>query len=478
MRKWLRSWTSEQKFYVFIFAIVAISLYAGLADYDWYWQVELGKAIVKEGNFNAIYTLQWGTKGVAEYLDHEWLTNIFFYLCSLTGTYGISVAKAAICVVYVLATGYFLSSGGKSYNDTSLIGICGYLFVMATVFIKVKAYILSVAFLLVEVAFLKRYKASRDMKYFVYMFILTVLWNNMHSGSIPMLFLVAGVYWLTELRDDPKVISVGLICAAGLCINPYGYKLVVFDLMHNFDPVMKEIVLDWRCIDGKETVGVICALLVLGVVFFLIGTDIREHKFDLVMIGLVLYMSFQSARHLIYLAPFFYSVVLDNKYEFKLNKTVKFYATWFCVGIAVLSWMQGFGSEDYERSYAMNYMEPELVDILLETNADSSDGLYTCAGGTQVWTLGLKAFASGAFPCTRERALAEYEMTYSASEARISELIEEWGLTKFLAIKYNPAISYSDGNGVLYDYLVKNDEYQLLYDSDFYYYFVRKDLVA
>lgn len=478
MQKWLKSLTFEEKFYAFIFAIVAISLYAGLADYDWYWQVELGKAIVNIGNFNAIYTLQWGIKGVTEYLDHEWLTNIGFYLCSLTGKYGISVAKALICVAYTVATCFFLHSENKNYNDASLIGICGYLFVMATVFIKVKAYILSVVFLLIEVTFLKWYKASRNMKYFVYMFILTVLWNNMHSGSIPLLFIVAGVYWLVELMNDPKVISVGLLCALGLGINPYGYKLVVFDFLHNFDPVMKEIVMDWRCIDGKETVGVVCTLVVIGVVFFLIGTDIKAHAFDLIMTGLVFYMSFQSARHLIYLAPFFYSIVLDNKYEFKLKSAVKFYLTWMCVGIAVLSWIQGFSAKDYERSYGMNYMEPELVGILLETNSETSDGLYTSAGGCQVWTLGLKAFASGAFPCTRERALAEYEMTYSASDARIMELIDEWGLTKFLAIKYNPAISYSDGNGILYDYLSAREEYELLYDSDFYYYFVRRGLTS
>lgn len=452
-----------------------ISLYAGLADYDYFWQVELGKAVVTEGNFNAIYDLQWGTKGVSEYLDHEWVTNVLFYFCSLLGLQGISVAKALICLAYALGTCYCLESEGKEFNDAALVGITGYVFIMATVFIKVKAYILSVVFLLLEITYLKKYKSTKDKRYFAYMFLLLVVWNNMHSGSMPFFFLVAGVYWLVELREKFVLMTLPAYVFA-LILNPYGYKLVLFDLLHNFDPIMKELVMDWRAIDAKETLGVICALLIIGVVFYLIGTDIKAHAFDLIMIGFVLYMSFGSARHLIYLAPFFYSIVLDNKYEFKLWDTVRFYFCWFCVGIAVLSVMQGFGSSDYKTHYAADYTEPKLIDAVLATNSETCDGLF--AGDIALWSYGIQQFTSGAFPCTKERTLAAYELLYSASDARISELIDEWNLTKFLAVKYNPVISYRNVNGVLYDYLSARDEYELMYDSDFYYYFVRKDLLA
>lgn len=475
MLSYLKLMTRRDKFFLLIGAILMISLYAGLADYDWYWQCELGEAVLTRGDFNAIYGLQWGKKGVAEYLDHEWLCNVAFYLCSLCGTYGISVAKALICLVYWAATCYFLKSEGKDFNDTSIVAVGLYLFAMAGVFIKVKAYILSVAFLLIEVAFLKKYKSSKDKRYFAYMAVLLVVWNNMHSGSIPLFFIVAGAYWLTELARDKKVLMMLPAYVLALCVNPYGPKLVYFDLIHNFDPVMKQIVNDWRCIDAKETLGVLCASIVLGVVFFLIGTDFKKHMFDIIMIAVVLYMSFQSARHLIYLAPFFYSIVLDNEYKLKLSDTVCWLACGFCVGIACLSCIQGFSSPDYERTYGANYIEPELAELLIETNKDTCDGLY--ATDISVWQYDLKPFTSGAFPCTRERVLASYELGYSASEARIEELIDEWGLTKFVAIKYNPAVKFREGNGVLYDYLSTHDEYELLYDSNFYYYFVRKDLL-
>lgn len=52
--------TKQFYLYITIFAIFAISIYAGLADFDYYWQVDLGKHIVNEGNFNAIYNQCWG----------------------------------------------------------------------------------------------------------------------------------------------------------------------------------------------------------------------------------------------------------------------------------------------------------------------------------------------------------------------------------------------------------------------------------
>lgn len=476
MQHFLSLATRKQKFYLLLCLIVGISLYAGLADYDWYWQCELGEAIVTRGDFNAIYSLQWGTKGVAEYLDHEWLTNVMFYICSLGGLFGISLAKLLICIAYAFGTCYYLNSEGKELNDTAMLGIGGYVFIMAGIFIKIKAYILSVVFLFFEVILLKRYKKSQDVENFAWMLLLLVVWNNMHSGSMPLFFVVAGVYWATELKFNKRVLLALPAYVLSLVVNPYGYKLPVFDFLHNFDPVMKQIVLDWRAIDAKETLGMVCALLILGVVFFLIGTDLKKHMFDVLMIGLVLFMSFQSARHLIYLAPFFYSIVLDNKHEFKMSDIVRMILPGICAGLCALSFAQAFSEEGYLISYAADYTEQELIEAVLETNSETSDGLF--AGDIALWQYDIQTFTSGAFPCTRERTLAAYELLYSASDARITELIDEWELTKFLAIKLNPAIEYRNTNSILYDYLASHDEYECLYDSDFYFYFVRKDLLA
>ena len=82
--------------YILIFGISLLSMYAGLVDYDYYWQAELGRYMVQEGNFNASKDIIWGTLGVSEYLDHEWLTNILFYFSYQLGYYGIFIMKLII----------------------------------------------------------------------------------------------------------------------------------------------------------------------------------------------------------------------------------------------------------------------------------------------------------------------------------------------------------------------------------------------
>lgn len=70
-------------FYICLIALSLTGVAYGLVDLDYFWQVDLGRQIVQDGNFNGCYNQVWGSLGVAEYYDHEWLTNIIFYFFSL-----------------------------------------------------------------------------------------------------------------------------------------------------------------------------------------------------------------------------------------------------------------------------------------------------------------------------------------------------------------------------------------------------------
>lgn len=196
-------------FYICIFAIFALSVYTGLADFDYYWQIDLGRQIVKNGEFDGIYNQIWGSLGVSAYYDHEWLTNILFYFASLIGIRGISVMKLLISLFLATCTTLYIRSEKKELNIASTIELIMFFFILSTVFIKVKAYCISIGFLLLEVMFLKQYKRSLSNKYFIYMLILLLFWTNMHSGSMPLFFGVAGIYWLINLRSEKKIYFMG-----------------------------------------------------------------------------------------------------------------------------------------------------------------------------------------------------------------------------------------------------------------------------
>ena len=62
---------------------------------------------------------------------------------------------------------------------------------------------------------------------------------------------------------------------------------------------------------------------------------------------------------------------------------------------------------------------------------------------------------------------------YSGSRIVIEQVIDYYGLTKFLFSKNNIIVDYYVVDNTLYGYLANNDDYECLYDSDFYY-FVKK----
>lgn len=433
-----------------------LSLYAGLADFDYYWQVDLGRQIVKNLDFNGICNQVWGSTGIATYYDHEWLTNILFYITSLVGIKGISLMKLLISLFLATCTTLYIRSEKKELNIASTIELLVFYFLLSVVFLKVKAYCISVGFLLLEVMFLKQYKRSKSNKYFIYMLILLLFWNNMHSGSIPLFF---GVGYL-----------------ASTLINPYGYKLVVFNLLHNSDKTMKEYILDWKALDAKIAVGVLCAVLILMCITTLYKVNLKEHLFDVVMLFIVIFLGLESIRQLVYLVPFFTSLALDvNVTCKKFNKEQLSYISLFFVGLAILVSISTFSSKNYEEDYAMDYTDNELKQLLVETNKDDCTGLYT--EEIDVWSLGLKSFRHGAFPLTRQRFLDSYLILYCGSDSQIKQVIDYYGLTKFVFPKNNTLIDYYNVNNTLYEYLASNNDYECLYDSDFYCYFVKKGVV-
>ena len=463
-------------FYICIFAIFALSVYAGLADFDYYWQVDLGKQIVKNGDFNGIYNQSWGSLGISTYYDHEWLTNILFYFVSLIGIKGISVMKLLISLFLATCTTLYIRSEKKELNIVSTIELIVFFFILSTVFIKVKAYCISIGFLLLEVMFLKQYKRSRSNKYFIYMLILLLFWTNMHSGSMPLFFGVAGIYWLIYLRDEKKILLYGVGYLLSTLINPYGYKLVVFNLLHNGDRTMKQYVLDWRALDAKTATGVLCAFVIFMCIVSLYKVSLKKHLFDIVMLFVVIFLGLQSVRHLIYLTPFIISIALDTKFTLKKFTSEQLsYISLFFIGLAILVNVSTFSSKDYKENYAMDYVGHDLKQLLINTNKDDCSNIFTA--DIDMWSLGLKSFSSGAFPCTKQRFEDSYLIMYCGSDSQIKQVIDYYGLTKFVFSKNNILIDYYNVNNTLYEYLASNDEYECLYDSDFYCYFVKKGVV-
>ena len=234
---------SANKDALFLVSIVSVFLTStilGLSDLDFIWQSYLGKSIITKGDFFGLKDLVWGTVNIHEYYDHEWLCNVFFYLSTLLfgDAYSVIFVKVIIELLLGFTTYAFLKQIIKTYNNLHFISyFCCMLMTYCLCFtlVKPKAYDISLIFFMWLLILLeKRKEGTISFKRFaLFILLLTLCWNNIHSGSIVLLVAVTGLYWLIYWRDK-YTIFLGVLGLLTLGINPYGYKLIYFDITFIF----------------------------------------------------------------------------------------------------------------------------------------------------------------------------------------------------------------------------------------------------
>lgn len=461
-------------FYIGVVALFAIGIYAGLADLDYYWQVKLGEQELLNHDFNYSYKLVWGEKGLGEYLDHEWLCNIVFYLFSLLPYRAIAVLKGAVSLLSGVCFAWFIKKHDRGLSLIQMALLYLILGINALVFVKVKAYTISSLFLLVEIVLLEKYKESKNKRLFFGMFGLCVLWVNFHSGSVPLYFVVAGVYWLCCFRGV-RELCYGVGCALGTLLNPYGWSLMVFNLRHNGDTVMKSLIMDWRPVDAKEALGVVAVLVFLVWAISLL----RKRSVDweiIILSALTFFLTLQSVRHIIYFIPFVVVLICNTDLPCKLETKLVGYPVLALVLLAVLEWLTVLWWSPYGEEYCMNHMPDELKEVLIQTNVDGSDGLFSDYTVSNLIDLGLQPFVFGGYPLCPDRTQDGLIMTQYGGVDNIGRVIDYYDLSRFVFVKYNTKVDFYLVTSPLYDYLMNNDKYVKLYDDELVVYFVERGL--
>lgn len=458
-------------YYILIILLSCLGCLFGLADLDYYWQADLGKRIVNDFDFYGCYKQIWGTKGTGTYYDHEWLSNVLFYFFSLIKYKPLVWLKLFICIITGLETVRFL----KHFSIKNFSVLILYVFYIL-VFCKIKAYSISVCFLMEELIQIDAYrKDTTRYKPLVCLGLLCILWNNMHSGSIPLFFVVAGVVWLCEFRNR-KLAIAGVVIAISTLLNPYGYKLLVFNFSHNFDSIMKEIVMDWRGMDAKTVIGAMCGLVLLYIMF-LFAYASRHHKsidwYLIVLSFLFSFMSMQSVRHTIYLLPVMYLIVQEvfDDFAVKINWNVLVVVA--CFGLFSIA----LAGKNYS-DYSIYHIDDKLVSLIDKTVNKSGEGFCNDINLVSEEFVRRPCFITGGYPLVEGRIKDMNYLLNYANKVDIERIVKHYDLDKFVIYKYNGKVDFLDGMtyNPLYSYLSTSEGYVCLWENDGLAYFVTKEI--
>jgi len=274
----LRSWAAT----IFSFPVMCLFSLFGLiyamclktiAEPDIWWHLRNGRYLEQYHSLPRVDMYSYGAAG-SQWLDHEWLSEIPFYLgFKAMGLPGIVLVYFVVITLIFSAVYYRTCRSGSDCKDTTLV-TCAATF-LASVSIGPRT--LLFGWLCMAALLLLLDEFQRSVKGLWLVPPLFALWINLHGswllGMVVLAVtiasgLVEGKWGLvTARRWSPlqlKKLLITLACSMGaLFVNPFGYRLVVypFDFLFRQPSNMKKIQ-EWQSVDFNTPTGRIAMLMI------------------------------------------------------------------------------------------------------------------------------------------------------------------------------------------------------------------------
>lgn len=283
---------------------------APIADNDWFWHYVVGGNVFKTRAIPTHELFSWfGNKA---WVAHEWLNEAIIYKL---GPVGSILMMLLIFIGLYLLMAKMLRLNWKKLFDFKLL-----FFLIMCVFFRVtgpRPYIISLLFFayLIYVLFSYVDDEKKNSKLVWTLPALQILWVNLHGGSSSMIyiFLIGTLmchYFLNivpikseRFTDDILskkqtktlwiLLALTLVCT---CINPFGYKMLLYPFTNMADTSMTSYILEWQSPSFHGLLGIYIFIMVAFPLFNLIlqkkNMKLHEIAFQL----LLLFMALKSQR--------------------------------------------------------------------------------------------------------------------------------------------------------------------------------------
>ena len=250
-----------------------------IADPDLGWHLRNAEFLIHTHSFLRQDLYSFTTQG-KPWMDHEWLSEIPFYLAlrhfGPRGIFFVTYAAIASILLGIFGLATLLSKNSKSAFLIALLAIFG-----SSVSFGPRTLLFGWIFLLAELAILYTFREGLDVTWSLPF--LFLLWVNAH-GSWMIGLVVLGLFVASGLIEGAwgsieatrwsgvqsrKLIWVSTLSVLALFINPYGWRLVLYP----FDMAFRQklniaSVLEWRTLDFHSPRGKI--VFMAGVAAFLL----------------------------------------------------------------------------------------------------------------------------------------------------------------------------------------------------------------
>lgn len=313
---------------IFTFVMGLLMCFEPITDTDWFWHYVVGAVINKNHIIPNKEMFSW--VGDYSWTAHEWFTeNIMYKL----GPWGCLIIMLIIFLALYIIMAKMLRVKLKKIFDFKLC----YLLLM-TIFFKVtgpRPYVLSLLMMAYLVYVLFSYVDEK--KHFDKLIwtipILQIVWVNFHGGSSSLAYIfIIGILlchlflkifkfneerWTSNILNKKQVKTLCIVLVLTLiasCINPFGYKMLLYPFENMADSSMIEYIIEWQSASYHGLLGIYIFIMMAFPLFNLILQKKKMKLHEIAFQLLLFYMAMKSQR---FIGMFgIYSTWMIGKYFF------------------------------------------------------------------------------------------------------------------------------------------------------------------
>ena len=299
----------------FSFLLIGLSLFMMLLfqkESDYFWHVKVGEYIVKFKEIPKTCLYSWyAIENNLMFTLHEWLYEVIIY-----GFYKVfnNFAPLAYLITFltILTTFLYKTTIKKLLNKNLILFIP----FIALITINLALYSLPrphiISWILVAITIYLSYDLyQNDSNKIYWLPLITVIWGNIHGGSsclaymIPGLFMVLGLFnfnkffIINEKLPKEKIIRYLIIIILNilaLCLNPYGYEMVLYPYINILDDTMTTIINEWHPLSIKTSTGIIAFILIFYNLYIYYQGKQKLKLIDFSLFLVFVYLAISSYR--------------------------------------------------------------------------------------------------------------------------------------------------------------------------------------
>lgn len=383
-KKWLYPLYST----LIILIYIALS-YNSLVFNDYTWHIKAGEWMVKNKEIMTTNIFSWVTPN--EYLfTHEWLAEIFMYLFKYI--FKLDFLFMIFCILLLFVP--ILIFIKKNLETKSLLSTC----VLSVILIMISSSTLyarplyfGLFFFTLLVKTLNDIKTKKDNFLWVIFPIITILWTNMHGGTVlfailgPLGYLIGSFFKFESsklkavkgtIEQRKKYLYLTITNTIATLLNPCGIKMFYFSLIIN-NSETKEMVQEWN----KATIDWYnCSIVIILIITFLIFTKMKIDFTEFAGLTCFVFLTLVYGRFYSWTAIYFIIVFI----KYFSNKKSNFFEKGFPLQIVVLTVMI-FGYIIFA-IFNMKFPEPryemsnEMVEAIRKENPKRMFNSYNTGG--------------------------------------------------------------------------------------------------